>query len=54
LHAELRQDLPNVENRFDAEAGAMAMPADPEAVLKALRDTKKDEAAEAPSEVAPP
>ena len=36
LIEELRRDLPMVKNRLDAEASAMQMPTDPEAVLSAL------------------
>jgi uncharacterized membrane protein len=40
LLEELRRDLPSVHDRFDLEAHALAKPADPEAVLTALKDTR--------------
>ena len=39
LLEELRRDIPNVENRIDREAEALSSPADPEAVLNAIKDT---------------
>ncbi len=45
LLEELRRDLPNVGNRHDPEAQAMAQPADPHAVARAL-DGKLDRAGE--------
>lgn len=39
LLEELRFDSPNVRNRVDEEANAMASPADPRAVLNAIKDT---------------
>lgn len=38
LLEELRRDLPIVRDRFDPEARSLAKPADPEAVLDALKD----------------
>lgn len=40
LLEELRRDLPSVENRHDPEANVLATPADPEAVLEALKETQ--------------
>lgn len=39
LLEESRRDNPQVQNRHDPEAEAMAQPADPESVLVAIRDT---------------
>jgi uncharacterized membrane protein len=39
LLEESRRDNPQVQNRHDPEADAMAQPADPEAVLVAIRET---------------
>ncbi len=39
LLEELRRDLPNVKNRYDAEAESMQEAADPLAVLNALEET---------------
>jgi uncharacterized membrane protein len=51
LVEELRRDLPNVQNRPDAEAASLSRPADPEAVLEALKenqiDARSDEAPKA-------
>jgi uncharacterized membrane protein len=44
LLEELRVDLPSVPNRKDLEAEAFASPADPEAVLEALRETTTERA----------
>jgi uncharacterized membrane protein len=46
LVEELRRDLPNVHNRVDGEAEALARPADPEAVLEALKENQADAADE--------
>jgi uncharacterized membrane protein len=43
LLEELRVDLPSVPNRTDLEAAAFASPADPEAVLEALRENNTTE-----------
>ncbi|HEY0435444.1 MAG TPA: DUF1003 domain-containing protein [Phenylobacterium sp.] len=40
LIEELRRDLPMVVNRYDAEARILSHPADPEAVLEALKETQ--------------
>ena len=40
LIEELRKDLPSVRNRSDAQAQALAKPADPEAVLEALKENR--------------
>ncbi len=40
LLEELRQDMPQVKNRFDPEAFAMAQPANPEIMLEAIRETQ--------------
>lgn len=42
LVEELRRDLPNVRNRWDAEAVSLSRPADPEAVLDALKENQLD------------
>jgi uncharacterized membrane protein len=42
LMEELRRDMPNVRNRSDAEAATFARPADPEAVLEALKENQQD------------
>ncbi len=42
LLEELRRDLPSVRDRVDHEALAMASPADPQAVLDAIKDTHED------------
>ncbi len=42
LFEELRRDLPNVQNRPDAEAASLSRPADPEAVLEALKENQID------------
>ena len=39
LLEELRRDLPHVRDRVDDEAVAMSAPADPEAVLNAIKET---------------
>ncbi len=39
LLEEMRRDNPNLRDRVDAEAVAMAMPADPQAVLDAIKET---------------
>jgi uncharacterized membrane protein len=43
LIEELRQDLPNVKNRYDPEAEMMKEAADPHAVIEALEDTLSQE-----------
>jgi len=42
LVEELRRDLPNVRNRPDAHAANLAQPADPGAVLEALKERQLD------------
>lgn len=42
LLEELRRDMPQVPNRIDPDAETMAKPADPQAVLDAIRDTHED------------
>ena len=42
LLEELRRDLPDVRNRVDHEAVALSAPADPEAVLNAIKDTQDE------------
>ena len=42
LLEELRRDLPNVRDRVDHEALALSAPADPEAVLNAIKDTQDE------------
>ena len=39
LLEDLRRDHPDIENRIDAEALAMSMPADPQAVLNAIKES---------------
>ena len=39
LLEELRRDDPHIQNRVDRQAAAMAAPADPQAVLDAIKDT---------------
>ena len=39
LLEELRRDSPTIRDRIDTEAAAMSSPADPQAVLDALKDT---------------
>ena len=52
LLEELRRDDPNIRNRFDAEALALSKPADPEAVLEAIKETHEEmKAADAPESV---
>ena len=41
LLEELRRDLPNISDRPDAHADALSTPADPTAVLDALKDTQQ-------------
>ncbi len=43
LLEELRRDLPSVKNRLDPEARTLAEPADPEAVLGALKDRQAED-----------
>lgn len=40
LLEELRRDMPQVENRVDAEAATMARPANPEVMLEAIKETQ--------------
>ena len=42
LLEEMRRDHPNLVDRVDHEAAAMAQPADPQAVLNAIKDTHGD------------
>jgi uncharacterized membrane protein len=63
LLEELRRDMPQVANRYDPEAAAMALPANPEVMLEAIKETQEiglpsDEAgadalAELPMDAAP-
>jgi len=41
LLEELRRDMPQVSNRRDAEADAMAHPANPEAMLEVIKETQE-------------
>ena len=41
LLEELRRDAPNISNRADQDADALSRPADPDAVLDALKDTQE-------------
>ena len=42
LLEELRRDNPLIANRVDHEANALAIPADPQAVLEAIKDTHEE------------
>ncbi len=42
LLEELRRDHPNIQNRFDAEALALSTPAEPQAVLDAIKATHEE------------
>ena len=42
LLEELRRDSPLIANRVDQEAEAMSTPADPQAVLDAIKETHED------------
>jgi uncharacterized membrane protein len=48
LLQELRRDNPMMRNLVDQEAAAMAQPADPQAVLDAIKEVQRDPAAVAP------
>lgn len=39
LFEELRRDMPNLHNRIDLEATALSQPADPQAVLEAIKES---------------
>ncbi len=39
LLEEMRRDMPSLRNRVDAEAEAMAVPADPQSVLEAIKES---------------
>lgn len=39
LFEEMRRDMPNLRNRVDLEATALSQPADPQAVLEAIKDS---------------
>ena len=41
LIEELRRDMPQVQNRIDPEAAAMALPANPEVMLEAIKETQE-------------
>jgi uncharacterized membrane protein len=41
LLEELRRDMPQVSNRHDPEAAAMALPANPEVMLEAIKETQE-------------
>ncbi|MEH2421850.1 MAG: DUF1003 domain-containing protein [Nostoc sp.] len=45
LVEELREDIPNVKNRFDPEAETMKSPTDPYAIIDVLEDTLASELA---------
>ncbi len=51
LIEELRRDMPQVHNRYDAEAVAMAQPANPGVMLEAIKETQ--DMAEPPVEADP-
>ena len=42
LLEELRRDSPNIHNRVDTEADAMAKPANPHSVMEAIKDTEAE------------
>ena len=42
LLEELRRDHPSIHNRLDSEAHAMSTPANPQTVLKALKESPKE------------
>ena len=42
LLEELRRDHPSIHDRVDHDANAMSMPADPEAVFDAIKDSHKE------------
>ena len=42
LLEEMRRDDPSLKNRVDHEAAAMSTPADPQAVLDAIKDSHED------------
>ena len=42
LLEELRRDHPDIRNRIDHDASAMSVPADPEAVLDAIKETHEE------------
>lgn len=46
LIEELRRDLPDVKNRYDAEAEVMEQPADPQVVMDTLEKSLAEELAE--------
>ena len=46
LLEELRRDHPSIHDRVDPDANAMSMPADPEAVFDAIKDSHKKGIAE--------
>jgi len=51
LLEEMRRDNPNLRNRVDEEAAAMAIPADPQSVLNAIKETHAEaELLEEPAE----
>lgn len=50
LTEEMRRDNPQIVNRFDPQAAAMAQPADPEAVLVAFKEAHEGLIAEAGAE----
>ena len=54
LIEELRYDSPEIKNRVDDEATAMAMPADPRAVLEAIADTRQEMQTQSPPETQSP
>lgn len=39
LFEEMRRDMPNLHNRIDPEAAALSQPADPQAVLEAIKES---------------
>ena len=52
LIEELRRDSPTIKNRKDAEAEALSIPADPQAVLDAIKETQVEMLASVDAEVA--
>lgn len=51
LLEELRRDSPHIDNRHDAEAMEMSKPADPQAVLDAIKDTHAEMMTSSPKDV---
>jgi uncharacterized membrane protein len=52
LLEELRRDSPLIEDRDDAEAAALSVPADPQAVLEAIKESHEEMKASVEADVA--